>query len=1163
MEKWEYDTGAYPDIIDPQFLQKLLAKREFAESLQYTWEPTSDPCDDQTTFEVTPVQRFVTNFMSPKTPYMSALLFHGVGVGKTCAGVQIVEAWLEFYPRNEVYLVAPPTIQQGFYRTIFDINKVVIGEGNEPNSAIQCTGTTYMKLTNTLYERDKAKIEKAVAKAIKRRYKIFGYISFANYIRDVLKRIPPNLSEGEQEQFKKQIIRQQFSGKLLIVDEAHNLRDVSKVAEEKDEIKDDESDTAGGKLLTPYLMDVLRYSEGMKFCALTATPMYNSYLEIIFILNLLLRNDKKAEMVSTDVFDSSGNITDRGKQLLAYTAQRYVSFMRGENPISFPVRLFPQSIPEFHTYPTMSPRGVALAEEEFSYIQRLPLVPIVLQNDTLRASLQFTNSLAQSGMGLNTVMLEKLVHAGNIVVPATAATQGDTYDAYTMRTDKESISTVFDRESSGGHTRYRAKAATGAKWLVYGALAQYSPKFQFFLERVQRAEGCIFAYTRFVSGGALPMALVLEANGYLPYHGKALLADGIQAPGGKQCALCPRKEKEHADAGHSFSPAYYGILTGNIDISPNNEQTITMQRSIENKDGKKIKVLIGSQIASEGVDLRFVRETHIIDSWFHLNKTEQIIGRAIRFLSHCALPKEKRNNTIYLYTAVFPDDPRETADLYSYRIGFKKAVQIGRVTRIMKQSSLDCNLNQDAIVIRGQDPIEQIDSQRVHREEVNINDMPFTAVCDWIETCDYTCEPKIDVKSVIVDDSTYDEFSARWRIHQIKQMIRERFEEQPFYQSEDLWHMFTSLDIPRLIATDLLREIVNNKTFQIHHDGAAGYIRYCNGYYLFQPNVYADLTIPLAIRTARFPVKRDQYTPMLYEVPETEEQLEERETQLESAEPFWNAVVAWIEEITTNSRYRSPPSEIEQHIKSALDNPSETYLQIIEMLQLFHASFHMSAPKHPESFRTTLLFYFWDEWLTLDEQTFLVRSTGLNLHELIRENQYPFSHIVVNRYLQPKTGGIYFTCEEGKECMSAVVEQIKRSIATDPLRQHTVNKKTTGALYGYNVPKDGHIVFKTNKAPEVGGKIGRGSECMIVSNVKEHLSNLMFIGERLQLHVNTDFHLNRNTLITERSIKGSIRFCTIMNVLLRFMDAERLDGKRWFFRPVEAYYTGHKGSTKE
>jgi len=1163
MDTWEHQTGSYPDIIDPEFLQKLLSKREFAESLQYTWEPTSDPCDDQTTFEVTPVQRFVTNFMSPKTPYMSALLFHGVGVGKTCAGVQIVEAWLEFFPRNEVYLVAPPTIQQGFYRTIFDINKVTIGTGNEPNSAIQCTGTTYMKLTNTLYERDPSKIEKAVDRIIKRRYKIFGYIAFANYIRDLLKRIPAQLSDEEKEQLKKQILLHHFSGKLLIVDEAHNLRDVANVSKaSEDEMKDDESDTAGGKLLTPYLMDVLRYSEGMKFCALTATPMYNSYLEIIFILNLLLRNDKKAEILSTDVFDSVGNITDRGKEILSYTAQRYVSFMRGENPISFPVRLFPESIPVLQSYPTLNPRGVTLSDDEIGYFKRLPLVPIVLQGDPLRASIQFTNSIAEGGTGLNTVMLEKLVHAGNIIVPATEATQGDTYAAYTMRTDKDSISTVFDRETSGGQSRYRAKAAIGAKWLVSGALEQYSPKFQFFLNRIQNTEGCVFAYTRFVGGGALPMALVLEANGYLPYHGKALLADGIQAPGGKQCALCPKKEKDHAAANHTFSPAYYGILTGNIDISPNNEQTISVQRGIENKDGRKIKVLIGSQIASEGVDLRFIRETHIIDSWFHLNKTEQIIGRSIRFLSHCALPKEKRNTTIYLYASVFPNDRRETADLYSYRVGFKKAVQIGRVTRIMKQSALDCNLNQDAIVIRDQDPIEQVDSQRVRREQVNINDMPFTAVCDWIETCDYTCKPTIDVASLPIDDSTYDEFSARWRIHQIKQMIRERFEDQSFYQSEDLWNMFAAENIPRLIVTDVLRDIINNKTFQIRHNDITGYIRYCNGYYLFQPNVYTDLTIPLAIRTARFPIKRDQYTPILYEVPETDEKKEEREIQLDSVEPFWTAVSEWIGELASTKKYRSPPPQIEAHIKSASDNPSETYLQILEIIQHIHTSFHASTSGHPDSLRKALLFYFWDEWLTIEEQTHLVRSTGLNLHEMIRENQYPFGQIVVNRYLHPKTGELYYTCEEGVECVKSVVDQIKRS-TTDAIRKLNVNRQTTGILYGYNVPKDGHMVFKTNKAPDMGEKIGRGSECMIVSNIKEHMKNLLQIGDILQTHVRNDFGLNHEALLTQRTIKGSIRICTTMNLLLRFMDMERFDNKRWFFRPVEAYYTAHKGTIKK
>jgi hypothetical protein len=226
IRSWERASGIYPDTSDPEFLEKLLLKREFAESLQTTWKPRTDPCTDESTFEVTPVQRFVSHWMSPKTPYLSALLFHGVGVGKTCAAIQISEAWLEQYPSQPVIIVCPPTIKQGFIRTIFDISKVVIGTGKEPNTASQCTGDIYLRLSHMLYERDPERIQRAVTRMINRRYKIFGYVSFANYIISLTENIPESLSEERKDELRHRAIRREFSHRLLLVDEAHNLRDV-------------------------------------------------------------------------------------------------------------------------------------------------------------------------------------------------------------------------------------------------------------------------------------------------------------------------------------------------------------------------------------------------------------------------------------------------------------------------------------------------------------------------------------------------------------------------------------------------------------------------------------------------------------------------------------------------------------------------------------------------------------------------------------------------------------------------------------------------------------------------------------------------------------------------------------------------------------------------
>ena len=880
------------------------------------------------------------------------------------------------------------------------------------------------------------------------------------------------------------------------------------------------------------------------------------------MLNLLLMNDKKATIVASDIFDRDGSITEKGAARLSAIAQRYVSFMRGENPISFPVRLFPQ-VPSLPAYPTMDPRGSPLPSQETSYHQKLPLAPILLQGETLRVSMAFMNDLPADGKGLSTIMLDKLVHAGNIVVPATDSTRGDTIEAYTLRANSESLWTVMDQQIMGGELRVRAKASVGAKWLVEGELANFSPKFDFLLKRVRNAEGCIFAYSRFVSGGALPLALVLEANGYTPYERKPILMDGIQAQGGRQCAMCPRKEREHASASHAFSPAYYGLITGNTNLSPQNEKIIIAQRSSANKDGKIIKIVIGSQIASEGVDFRFIRETHVIDSWYHLNKTEQILGRAIRFLSHCALEKERRNNTVYLYVGVIPPNvsSRETADLLSYRMGFRKAVQIGKVTRIMKQSAIDCNLNKDAIIIRGEPPIKQIDAQRVEREAVNINDMPFTAVCDWIETCDYQCNPSLPMKELNIDDSTYDEFSARWRIHQIKERIQSLFAVQPFYQSEDLWN--TMADIPRLAIVDVLHEIVNNRSFQVKYNETSGYIRYCNGYYLLQPNVYADLTIPLAIRVAKFPVKRDQYAPIYPEILELVDdvKVEDAATQPSvSIDRLWIALTRWANDLSTNPKYVQPPGEVDQRRRDVAQHDTERlgqFLQILEMIQRFHRAFHLSTKQNSEAFRRSLLFYFWDEWLTLSEQRKLVMTTPSVL-ECIRNDQYQFGKTLVNRYLDPKSGAIIFECENGKDCVPSFVHEINRD-TKEPMRVFKVDRNTTGERYGFMAPKYGDIVFKTAEAPMPGDGIPRGKECANVSNTKGHLAILMSLGSILEKHNKTDFQLNRDNLIGSDEIRNSNRLCTLMDLILRFMDEEQIDKKKWFFRPVVSFYTGHKG----
>jgi hypothetical protein len=1185
IKQWEDDTGAYPETsrYENEFLQKLLAKREFAESLQDTWDPGNDPCGDVTKFEITPVQRFVANLMSPRSPYMSALLYHGVGVGKTCAAVQITEAWLSAYPKDQIFLVAPPTIQEGFYRTIFDVTKMTVGEGpQDPNTQTGCTGDTYLELTGNLFEKDTVAINKRIRKAINRRYNIMGYRQFGNHVEKLLEAIDPELSEEERDQEEYRIINAEFSGKILIIDEAHNVRDIVPDSEKEEDpgAKEDpepkgksKSDMAEGKFMTPFLLKVLTYAQGLKLVLLTATPMYNSYKEIIFILNLLLINDKKIPIIESDIFRSNGSLRKKGKRELGLIASRYVSFMRGENPKSFPIRLDPdnEEVPLLRdiTYPGETPRGSVVPTEELVYKDHLPIVPIELEGDALLASQLLTDELDVGDQGISGITLGSIIQAGNFIPPDPDGSPL-TLESAKTRLGPGALDNLF-KKTKGPDIVYSSRVPGGSKWLSRDTLSDYSPKFAFLLDQLATAKGVCFIYLRTVALGALPLALALEANGYtLAGRTVGLLGDGIQAAGGRQCALCDRKEGTHKGADHKFVKACYGLITGNNSLTPNNASTINLERQQGNEDGSLMKVIIGSQIAGEGVDLRFIREVHILDTWYHLNRTEQIIGRAIRFCSHSALPSEKRNSTIYLYASVFPqEDNRETGDLYSYRVAFRKAVQVGNVTRALKIRAIDCNLNHDAIIIRNQKPITQTDSKGVERKDVNINDKRFTAICDWNDSCMYECEPKIKVNALTADDSTYSEFAAKWRESALKQEFRRLFYEEVFYESAQLWGDIFG-DVPVAARAELFESVIDNRAFQVtHKNGVQGYIKYCNGYYVFQPNVYLDLHIPMAIRAASFPVKRDFFEPIRFAAAneEGEAAASPPPPAKFSLEETWATFIDWVGDLRDmeSEDEIAIPEIISERIvamSSEEGDVSKKYNEIVETINWFRISVKTTGGR-PERFYKTVIEYLWDTWFTMEEQMELVAKDAPNAKKMASDTKTTVGTTSVYRYYNPKNASIEYICN-GKLCSPVIIDQVtevEKGIPALFLEQGS--DYLTGEWYGVLTSHIGKLEFKMNEKIIAGGKAAlKGKMCKLISNKSEHYGPLTTLGRILERAGKPNLELEMDVLSDTRKIVGSIRACTLIELVLRYMDHAKINNVRWFFRPVEARLIGYKGYFK-
>jgi hypothetical protein len=133
-----------------------------------------------------------------------------------------------------------------------------------------------------------------------------------------------------------------------------------------------------------------------------------------------------------------------------------------------------------------------------------------------------------------------------------------------------------------------------------------------------------------------------------------------------------------------------------------------------------------------------------------------------------------------------------------------------------------------------------------------------------------------------------------------------------------------------------------------------------------------------------------------------------------------------------------------------------------------------------------------------------------------------------------------------------------RESARDPLLKKPIDIRYTGYRYGYihYSQKKKKLVFKKGLTPKPGEKLGRGAECSINSTTSEVLKNLEQLGETLRKSGSNDLGMNEVEL-GRRRIQNSVRICTVMDLVLRYMDKKKTFGKRWFYRALEAKLHGH------
>ena len=203
-------------------------------------------------------------------------------------------------------------------------------------------------------------------------------------------------------------------------------------------------------------------------------------------------------------------------------------------------------------------------------------------------------------------------------------------------------------------------------------LQKYSPKMAKMLENINKSEGLVFIYSAFRAlEGIGVFSLVLEANGYDKFDYKS-----------KNNSNKPR----------------FAVWSGSED-QDEREKILKLFNSSNNKYGEKIKILLATSAGAEGIDLKNIRQIHIMEPYWHEVRINQVIGRGNRLKSHIELPEKDRVLDVFRYNSVYSDSQKkiakekETTDEYIFEIAKKKLVVTEEIKKIMKEVAVDCVLN--------------------------------------------------------------------------------------------------------------------------------------------------------------------------------------------------------------------------------------------------------------------------------------------------------------------------------------------------------------------------------------------------------------------------------------------------------------------------------------
>ena len=665
----------YPLLEDINFNYKLQNHPEFyqykSDSDNYILEAMKkkslEKCNNTGGHIYKKIQMFVSSFLSLNTPYNGVLLYHGVGVGKTCASILISDNFKEYVKKHnkKIIILTKPTVKDGFRGEIFKIS-----DNNIDKNQFTCTSGEYRNEYEEFIKNNKdiddKKLNEFTSGIINDTYEIYGYTEFANKYENAIK---------TNKKYSKDKINSYFSNCVFIIDEIHNLREENE-GESSDEESEEESDSKtktkkktktkakneNNKKSRDIIENIIRnLNDPIKLILLSATPMYDKYEEIDFIINLLLLNDKKPLLNRAFINDYVNNEDETAKTHIIEKTQGYISYIKGNDPHVFPLILYPDN----------------------NYKLSFNTQNDTINSDKINAVICYMDKEQKELYDNSKNITEKRKYS-NVIFP-----------------NNNTFNTLFEKIEKT--TKYMFKKSKEELCIQFlENISKYSTKINELITNLENSNGKTFIYSENKLGdygGTFLLAIVLEHYGYFRKTIKKGKKNELIVNSILNNNKTPDKKK------------YFIMVDGQT-----LEDDFTFYKNTFNKDdninGDVVKIIIGTTNMIEGVSLYNIRQIHVMQPWYNISRNDQIVGRGVRQCSHIKLPFNQRNITIFNYIAVSTEleeistknylvpysailDKSQDIDLRKLYLATEKIKKITLLENLLKTNSIDCLLNQN------------------------------------------------------------------------------------------------------------------------------------------------------------------------------------------------------------------------------------------------------------------------------------------------------------------------------------------------------------------------------------------------------------------------------------------------------------------------------------